>query len=357
MEYAPEYRCPEASYTTVRLLEEVSHGSRCFDGVYRSTFLVEGFPYCKQLDHFSIVEPGKRALLIDTGHCDLCGRACIDGVVDALGVPWPNVDVFMTHYHEDHDGNLPYCIARGVHDVYSAEVDPTTPERKRRFYRRAAAQDLESPEIDSLLDMLMCAKRSVYASDEVRVSCSGGEVLPYGGYRFEVLPTPGHTLDHMCLLDREKGILFAGDFIVDAPPGVMQFDPDQHLLVRHIESLALVRTLKLEAVFMSHHDPLFGPDAIGEFIAMIQKRYDDMLAQTMDIVRQAGRVTAYQASYARAARHPGGFDAMPLYTKGRRLGFMFAALEGLYDRGEVMRLEGDDGEFVYRPRRRGLLVV
>lgn len=357
MDYAPEYRCPEASYSTVRVLEEVSSDSRRFEGIYRSTFLVEGFPYCKQLDHFAIVESERRALLIDTGHCDLCGRAFLDAVVDDLGVPWQNVDVFMTHFHEDHDGNLPYVIAKGVHDVYSAEVDPTTPERKRRFYRHADALSLEGPEIDELLDMLMCAKRSVYASDDLRIPCSGGEVLPYGGYRLEVLPTPGHTLDHMCLLDRERGILFAGDFIVDAPPGVMQFDADQHLLVRHLESLALVRTLDLEAVFMSHHDPLFGPQAIGQFVGMLQERYDAMLAQTMDLVRQKGRVTVMEASQIRAAKHPGGLDAMPVYTQGRRIGFMFAALEGLHDRGELLRAEGDDGEFVYSPRRRGLLVV
>jgi glyoxylase-like metal-dependent hydrolase (beta-lactamase superfamily II) len=38
-----------------------------------------------------------------------------------------------------------------------------------------------------------------------------GEVLDLGDRRLEVLRTPGHTPDSICLLDRANGLLFTGD--------------------------------------------------------------------------------------------------------------------------------------------------
>lgn len=41
-----------------------------------------------------------------------------------------------------------------------------------------------------------------------------GEVIEAGRYRFQVISTPGHSLDHICLYEAERGWLFTGDLLV-----------------------------------------------------------------------------------------------------------------------------------------------
>jgi glyoxylase-like metal-dependent hydrolase (beta-lactamase superfamily II) len=44
-----------------------------------------------------------------------------------------------------------------------------------------------------------------------------GEILDLGGRKLEILFTPGHTADSLCLLDRAHRILFTGDTFYPAP--------------------------------------------------------------------------------------------------------------------------------------------
>ena len=81
------------------------------------------------------------------------------------------------------------------------------------------------------------------------VTFYAGEVISKGGYSFEVMPTPGHTPEHACLVDRDRRLFIAGDHLIFAKPGMMQLAPDQHLLAQYIESLSVIRSFKLEIVF------------------------------------------------------------------------------------------------------------
>jgi glyoxylase-like metal-dependent hydrolase (beta-lactamase superfamily II) len=44
-----------------------------------------------------------------------------------------------------------------------------------------------------------------------------GDVIDVGGRRLEILETPGHAPDSICLIDRENRILFTGDTFYLAP--------------------------------------------------------------------------------------------------------------------------------------------
>ena len=74
-----------------------------------------------------------------------------------------------------------------------------------------------------------------------------------GDYHLEVIETPGHTASHLCSIEREKGILFAGDHVLDTAPGIMSFTADVRQLQRFLANLAYLKSLDLERVFMCHH--------------------------------------------------------------------------------------------------------
>jgi len=47
-----------------------------------------------------------------------------------------------------------------------------------------------------------------------------GDFIETEKYQFEVVPTPGHDLDHICLFERSQGWLFTGDLYVTPRPTV-----------------------------------------------------------------------------------------------------------------------------------------
>ncbi len=357
MEIMPERRWPEASYRVLRLLEGVSSDIKPYSGVYRSSFAISGFPYCRRIELYCIARRGKEALFIDTGNPDLCGVRALDGVSTILGVPWEASDVFITHFHEDHDGNVPYCVHKGVKRVYSGAVDPANESRMTRFLTYIDSLDDDCEEGRVFFRQQSSEKRSIRASEPVRVPAKTGDVIAVDGHYLEVFETPGHTYNHCCLLDRDRGMLFAGDHVVDAPPGLLQFAPDQHLIVEYLASLTRVRSLDLQVMLMSHHDPIFGSQMIDGFVGMIKDRYVSLMVRTMGYVQDAGRVTVKRASELAASHYEGGLSGFPIDVRLHRMATMFASLEYLLDCGYLERRVDDSGALVYEKSGKGFFVV
>ena len=126
-------------------------------------------------------------LLIDTGPprarrevCDWLKDKALDGIV-------------LTHFHEDHSGNAREISARRNVPVLTGE---------------------ETAKILSDPPRLPLYRRVIWGQMEP----VSGRVLPdrleTAGHRFRVVPTPGHTADHIVLIEEEKGWLFAGDLFL-----------------------------------------------------------------------------------------------------------------------------------------------
>ena len=53
-----------------------------------------------------------------------------------------------------------------------------------------------------------------------------GDTVTTNRFRFEVIPTPGHDRDHICLFERKHGWLFTGDLFVGTRPNVVRPQDD-----------------------------------------------------------------------------------------------------------------------------------
>ncbi len=49
-----------------------------------------------------------------------------------------------------------------------------------------------------------------------------GDTVTTNHFRFDVIPTPGHDRDHICLFERKHGWLFTGDLFVGTRPNVVR---------------------------------------------------------------------------------------------------------------------------------------
>lgn len=315
--------------------------------LFRCSFALDGFHFCERIDLYSIIEPGERALLIDTGHYDLCGMHFLDDLLAATGTPWEATDIFLTHLHDDHTGNVPYCLDQGARRLMRGACELFDPRTVDAFLREVGAIAAKDTALDGFVAMLRGEDNPLYGPLPLVKEVGAGDTLSLGGYHLQVLETPGHTVEHLCLLEPEQRFLFAGDHIIVAAPGVMQLERDQHLLQRFLESIADLRDAGLRTVYMSHHEVLEGEDDIVRLLNRILSTYEKPLEKTRAVLADIGPATVYATTEASCRHLPGGLAGLPAGMRARRVATTFGYLEYLVDTGEAHRHTADDGALVY----------
>lgn len=169
-------------------------------------------------DVYAIYEPGQfeevisflvvgadRALLFDTG----LGVGSIRLVVEQLTDK--EVLVINSHGHYDHiGGNHEFSSIAGVNVAYARDRTSGMPAEDVAQYLRGEWVWLPLPE---------GFDREKYRIRPYRITATvaDGDVIELGSRNLEVLLTPGHSPDSLCLLDRENRLLLTGDTFYLAP--------------------------------------------------------------------------------------------------------------------------------------------
>ncbi|HYT71673.1 MAG TPA: MBL fold metallo-hydrolase [Gemmatimonadales bacterium] len=134
-----------------------------------------------------------------------------------------------THYHEDHSGNhgllaTELRITPLAHEIGVARLAQR--ESRPRLYRRVAWG--------------------------VRVPAQAAPVarwLETSRFRFQVIPTPGHSADHLALYEPSRGWLFSGDLYLAPRLRYLRADEDVYAM---IDSLRRVIALEPRVLFCQH---------------------------------------------------------------------------------------------------------
>jgi glyoxylase-like metal-dependent hydrolase (beta-lactamase superfamily II) len=133
-----------------------------------------------------------------------------------------------THHHEDHvGGNALLARELGI-EVLAPPATAALIARRRRIPLYRAL---------------------VWGRPAPSRAAPFGAVLRVDGWRFEVIPTPGHAFDHVCLFEPERRWLFSGDLYVH--PRVRYLRRLEAPWVQ-IESLRRVLALGPEILFCAH---------------------------------------------------------------------------------------------------------
>ena len=64
-----------------------------------------------------------------------------------------------------------------------------------------------------------------------------GDTVTTDHFRFEVIPTPGHDRDHICLFERKQGWLFSGDLFVGTRPNVIRPMDDIRQIIADLKKI------------------------------------------------------------------------------------------------------------------------
>jgi len=172
------------------------------------------------------------------------------------------VVVLNSHTHDDHvGGNWEFTFIYGM--------DTDFPRKNAKGSREDAQAEIAPDQICG--DLPKGFNPKTYATKPWRVShlIHDGFTVNLGGRKLEVLSTPGHTPDAICLLDRANGLLFTGDTYYPAPIWLYRPETDLDAYVNSAKRIAaLAPDLKL--VLGAHNIPVAEPSVLPRLVAAIQ---------------------------------------------------------------------------------------
>ena len=163
----------------------------------------------------------------------------------------PRQAVF-SHSHEDHAGNVDLLNQFGI-TPYVHKLAPASPQ------------------------IIPWYRRIVWGRPAVGVCQEIGTTIETEKYLFQVIDSPGHAPDHICLLEEKEGWLFTGDLYVGEKIIYLYDQEDLTTLKKTFQQLA---NLPFSSIYCSHRGPLKkGPEAFArklEYIETLQQKALDM---------------------------------------------------------------------------------
>ncbi|WP_078382223.1 MBL fold metallo-hydrolase [Sutcliffiella halmapala] len=168
-------------------------------------------------------------------HCFVLDGVLIDTGSKSLGKEFTpffkqqEIDqVVITHYHEDHTGCAAFLQIEQNLSVYMSDVmlDYCTTKPNYPLYRK-----------------LFWGKRSPFQAKAI------GKTFSSRNATWDVIETPGHSIDHLAFLNRATGQLFSGDLYIQKKTKVALREESIPTIM---ESLRKVLTYDFEDVFCSH---------------------------------------------------------------------------------------------------------
>jgi glyoxylase-like metal-dependent hydrolase (beta-lactamase superfamily II) len=198
----------------------------------------------------------KQGVLFDTG----MGIGDIHSLVSRL-TSRPIV-VLNSHTHNDHvGGNWQFDFVYGMDTAFT------------RANAKGSREDAQAELGPDMIcgDLPKNFNPKTYATKPWKISAAvhDGFKINLGGRTVEIVATPGHTPDAICLLDRANGLLFTGDTYYPGPIWLFRPETDLDAYVASVKRLAALEP-QVKLVLGQHNIPVAQPSVLPRLVAAIQ---------------------------------------------------------------------------------------
>ncbi|MFO8101935.1 MAG: MBL fold metallo-hydrolase [Dehalococcoidia bacterium] len=301
-----------------------------------------------------LIEGDKERAMVDTGWNDPKALEDFARQLESLGLGLENIDrVIYTHIHPDHFGlagiiKAGYGIELVAHREGKALID-------YRYYGR----EHFIPELGDW-HLLHGGTRThaeaviANSTDYTNHVCpvfpdillGGGETIDISPFHLQVIWTPGHDNDHICIYEKGAGLLFSGDHILpDTVPHIgvhsdISFNPH----TSYMESLKALRDIPARTV-LPGHERVF--DTLPERIEQLLAYHTQLKNEILSVLR-AGPKSAYQlSSQTKWIEGPMEWDKLAPVTQAGLVTKALAYLKALCLEGKVEEKVDKNGLRLY----------
>lgn len=307
---------------------------------------------------------GERSLMIDAGFGNTESLATMEVALDELGIPYDELDVFLTHKHHDHCGLATTYARKGTrlfmnpeeerhsYDCLYFRMGEEAAKEQQKVLRSVGISEDKTPEVwKKYMEMneWVGKKREEWVymiRDYPYNPVKEGQVFEYGPYRFQAVRLRGHTLGQMGLYDPDKKILFCADQVINRiNPIVGTTHADEHLLELYFESLMDFKEKYQDCqIFPAHNGPIRNVSSVVDRIAFAYLKKMDQVKRKVE--ERGTKKTVWEV-----ARAVYGIGKIPdneedfMQVKAM-ISKTFSCLEYLYGIEMVQRVY-EDGQWMY----------
>jgi glyoxylase-like metal-dependent hydrolase (beta-lactamase superfamily II) len=197
------------------------------------------------------------------------------------------VTVLNSHTHFDHaGGNSDFSDVRNLDIPYSQASARGQVDGALATYARATlSEDNVCGKLPSAITSREYKLPTWHASGTIR----DGEQFDLGGRSLEIVRTPGHTPDSICLLDRANGLLFTGDTYYSGQIYLWAPGTDVGAYTESIDRLVVLEP-QLKHLMPAHGVPTAEPQRLVE----LQKALQDIRSCTARSVPESENRRLYR---------------------------------------------------------------
>ena len=196
-------------------------------------------------------------------HAFLVGDMLIDTGTNRVDKPFLTAltgrainKIVNTHHHEDHTGNNGDIQERFTIPIYA---------------HPSALPYLENPR----LNVLRLYQRIVWDWPKASKGTAIAAGIDAGNFHFEVINSPGHTDDHICLYEPDKKWLFSGDLFCGTTFIYLRRDENYLQILETIKNLS---KLEIDTIFCNLKGAVEnGKDALQRKIKKMEQLRDHVL--------------------------------------------------------------------------------
>jgi glyoxylase-like metal-dependent hydrolase (beta-lactamase superfamily II) len=165
------------------------------------------------------------------------------------------VVVMNSHTHDDHVGsNWQFDTVYGMDAAFTRE----------------SAKGSKTDALAEIAPGEVCGKlpvgfdRAAYATRPWKTAkwMHDGDHVELGGRTLEIVATPGHTPDAICLFDRANGLLFTGDTFYPGTVWIYRPETDLTAYGKSVRRLAALEP-EVKLVLGAHNVPVAEPSVLG----------------------------------------------------------------------------------------------